>query len=126
MSDRFTIIPARNDIPKIVPGLDIFVLSSAWGEAFPLSVGEAMASEVPAVVTQIGDCDWLVGDTGEIVEASNPQALASGIEAILKMSKSEKTALGKKARKRIENLFSLEKYIDEHATLYDQVIQQYK
>ncbi|UWR09520.1 glycosyltransferase (plasmid) [Ruegeria sp. B32] len=33
----------------------MFLLPSAWGEAFPLAVCEAMACGVPSVVTDVGD-----------------------------------------------------------------------
>jgi glycosyltransferase involved in cell wall biosynthesis len=121
MWDRVTMLGARNDIPLIVPGLDLFALSSAWGEAFPLSVGEAMSCEVPAVVTRVGDCDWLVGDTGVVVEPNDPAGLADGIDSILQMSASEKVALGRAARKRIKELFSLDLYIKSHNELYEAV-----
>jgi len=119
--DRFTMLPARNDIPLIVPGLDLFVLSSAWGEAFPLSVGEAMSCEVPAVVTRVGDCDWLVGDAGIIVEPKDSVGLAEGIDLFLQMPKSKRYALGRAARERIEKLFSLDLYIKSHNELYNNV-----
>ncbi|MDR6266716.1 glycosyltransferase [Roseobacter sp. N2S] len=121
LSERFSHLPARDDIPKIVPALDVFVLSSAWGEAFPLSVGEAMAAEVPAVVTDVGDSGWLVGDAGILVPPKDPEALATGIEKILHLSANERQALGQKARQRIETLFSLDAYIKAHADLYARV-----
>lgn len=119
--DRVTMLGARDDIPSIVPGLDLFALSSAWGEAFPLSVGEAMSCEVPAVVTRVGDCDWLVGDAGVIVDPSNPIQLADGIDSIIKLTDQERSALGRKARKRINDLFSLDLYIKSHNDLYSLV-----
>ncbi|MCV6824493.1 MULTISPECIES: glycosyltransferase [Halocynthiibacter] len=123
MQDRFTIIPARNDIPEIVPGLDVFVLSSAWGEAFSLATGEAMASEVPAVVTDVGDSAWLVGDTGAVVPPSNPDALADGIDQIIALPEPERKALGKRARARIDTKFSLDRYIKAHDDLYHRVAE---
>lgn len=121
LNDRFTHLPARDDIPQIMPALDIFVLSSAWGEAFPLSVGEAMAAEVPAVVTDVGDSGWLVGDAGIVVPPKDPEALAEGIEKILNLSVDARRLLGQKARQRIEKLFSLDTYIEAHSELYTRV-----
>jgi glycosyltransferase involved in cell wall biosynthesis len=126
IGDRFSQLPARNDIPKIVPGLDVFVLSSAWGEAFPLSVGEAMAAEVPAIVTDVGDSAWLVGNTGGVVPPKDSEALADGIEKILQLSVAERSKLGQLARQRIQDLFSLDAYIDAHGALYQEVAAQSK
>lgn len=118
LKERFSHLPARDDIPQMVPALDVFVLSSAWGEAFPLSVGEAMAAEVPAVVTDVGDSGWLVGEAGIVVPPKDPEALAAGVEKILRLSGDERRLLGQKARQRIENLFSLDAYIHAHSDLY--------
>jgi glycosyltransferase involved in cell wall biosynthesis len=119
--DRVTMLGARNDIPQLMPGLDLFTLSSAWGEAFPLSVGEAMSCEVPAVVTRVGDCDWLVGDTGIVVEPKNVTDLANAIDKVMQMPSTQKNELGKAARARIADLFSLELYIKSHTDLYAKV-----
>ena len=59
-----SLLGEREDISPVTAGLDVLVSSSAWGEAFPLIVGDAMASGVPCVVTDVGDCAWIVGDTG--------------------------------------------------------------
>ena len=45
-------------------GFDLYMLSSAWGEALPVSVMEAMAAGVPAVVTDVGDTGELVAGLG--------------------------------------------------------------
>src|SRR5579863_894691 len=45
----------RHDTTRLTAALDIACLASAWGEAFSVVIGEAMASSVPCVVTDVGD-----------------------------------------------------------------------
>lgn len=109
----------RPDVAELLPGLDVFVLSSAWGEAFPLSVAEAMASGVPAVATDVGDCSWLVGDNTMISKPKEPDAQAAVLRRIFELSPSERRGLGLMARARIIENFSLRKYTDSHIGLYE-------
>src|SRR3990172_2848430 len=44
--DRFVFLGRRDDVHRVMNAIDIVTLSSAYGEAFPLVVGEAMASGV--------------------------------------------------------------------------------
>ena len=59
--------------------LDILV-SPSHGESFPLIVGEAMSCGVPCLVTDVGDCSWMVGDTGIVVKPGSNQDLAKGLK----------------------------------------------
>jgi len=65
----------RLDMPRLFAAMDI-VTSSSLSEAFPLAVGEAMACGVPCVVTDVGDSALMVGETGKVVAARDPNGLA--------------------------------------------------
>jgi len=108
----------RSDIPQLMAALDIATLASAYGEAFPLVVGEAMACSVPCVVTDVGDSKWIVGDTGKVVPPKNPQALADAWQALIEIGSSKRTALGKAARTRIQENFALDPIVAQYQALY--------
>ncbi len=111
----FMLIGRRNDIPNVMNGFDLFVLSSAFGEAFPNVLNEAMACGTPCVTTDVGDAGVIVGDIGWIVEPRNPQQLAIAIENAIHEFKSETPAwLARKAaaRNRIVENFSIEKMME--------------
>ena len=116
----------RRDIPEITPALDILASSSAFGEAFPLVIGEAMSCEVPCVVTDIGDSSFIVGDTGRIVPPKNPVALAQGWQEIMEMEPTVRADLCKAARTRIVEKFSLETVVEQYEQLYQDVVQQHQ
>ena len=118
LRDRFLLLGAREDVPRIMNALDIATLCSASGEAFPLVVGEAMACGVPCVVTDLGDCAHLVGDTGKVVPPRDPEALARAWEELVRLGSSGRLALGVQARTRIEKHFSLSRIASDYAAIY--------
>jgi glycosyltransferase involved in cell wall biosynthesis len=108
----------REDIPQIMAAMDVVVSSSAFGEGFPNVIGEAMATEVPCVVTDVGDSAKIVGQTGRVVAPKNPNALADGVIELLNLSVEKRQELGGKARKRIRDYYSLEKIVRDYEKLY--------
>jgi glycosyltransferase involved in cell wall biosynthesis len=122
IENYFHLLGRREDINEIIPAFDLLV-SSSKGEAFPNVLGEAMACEVPCVVTDVGDSAYIVGDTGFVVQPENPELLAKGIIQFLNLSKNEREHLGKIARERVQNHFSLDlivrKYEDVYISLLD-------
>lgn len=96
-----------HDMPAAYSGFDIAVCSS-MGEGFPNMVAEAMACGVPVVATDVGDCARIIGDTGIVVPARDPQALAQGLLRLLARPVAERKALGARARERIAAEFNLD------------------
>lgn len=118
ITDRITTLAERRDVPRIVAGFDIFLLPSAWGEAFPLAVCEAMACEVPAVVTDVGDSGWIVDDRSQVVPPADTEAQVAALVRLLNLDETRRKALGAAARKRICENFSMAHYIAAREAFY--------
>ena len=103
----------RSDIPKIMSALDILASSSAWGEGFPNVIGEAMASEVPCVVTDVGDSAYIIGKYGRVCSVGDDQCIANSILQLIE-NKQERETVGRQARKRIKENYSMNKIKKEY------------
>jgi len=112
----------RNDIPRILAEMDIFVLSSVL-EGLPRVVMEAMAVGKPIVATDIeGIREELDhGQEGIIVPSRNPPALAQGIMELL-INRDKAKEMGLRARKKAERLFSLKETVKNIDSLYQRLI----
>jgi glycosyltransferase involved in cell wall biosynthesis len=114
------LLGARNDLHRIMPAFDMLCLSSRT-EGLPTVVGEAMACSVPCVVTDVGDTGQLVGDTGLVVPPRDPVSLSDALEEMATLSLEQREKLGRLARERIVECFSItvcwQKYRDMYTTL---------
>jgi len=114
LSDSVHFLGQRKDIPCVMNALDIHVLSSSFGEAFPNVLAEAMASGTPCVTTDVGDAALIVGGAGWVVPPRDPQALANSIMEAIKEKQENHPAWSerqKACRARIVENFSIEKMI---------------
>jgi glycosyltransferase involved in cell wall biosynthesis len=107
LRSRLILLGERRDIPDLMAATDLAVCSSLT-EGFPNTIGEAMASGVPCVSTDVGDAAVLIGDSGGLVPKADPPALARKIEEFLDLEPQQREALGAAARRRVEQHFSLE------------------
>ena len=119
VAERFSLLGERNDIPDLVAGFDIATLPSAWGEGFPNVLGEAMASGVPCVTTDIGDSAWIVGRTGIVVPPRDPEALADGLGRLVALGCEGRRQLGAAGRARVIEHFEVDDIIGRYQELYE-------
>ncbi|HLQ82381.1 MAG TPA: glycosyltransferase [Pseudogracilibacillus sp.] len=104
---NYSLLGPQSNINDYLSAADIYV-SSSKSEGFPNVIGEAMACELPCVVTDAGDSEYIVGDVGITVPIENSEELAKGIEEMLSLTNEERKKLGKKSRKRIKDNFDIE------------------
>lgn len=113
-----SLLGERSDVAELTSVFDIAV-SASYSEGFPTTLGEAMASAVPCVATDVGDSRLIIGDTGVIVPSRNSAALAAGILQLSLMSDEDRKQLGIVARTRICEQFSVERVTALYAELYE-------
>lgn len=118
LQHRFHFLGERKNMVEVMQALDIFCMSSAWGDAFPNVLGEAMASGVPCVTTDVGDSAYIVGDTGIIVPPDDKEQLLQGLLTLTGMPESTRHALGQQAREQILTHFTLQKVVNTYSDLY--------
>ena len=112
---RTVCLGSVKSIEEIYPALDLLVLSSAWGEAWPNVLGEAMACGVTCVATDVGESRQIVGQTGVIVPVCEPELLAGACRQMLSLDPAIQRELSRNARERIERYFSIEFIFSEYA-----------
>jgi glycosyltransferase involved in cell wall biosynthesis len=120
LNQHFHLLGRRDDMPRLMAALDLLV-SSSYGEAFPNVLGEAMACEVPCVVTDVGDSAYIVGDAGSVVSPGNMAALACALENMLKLTVDERRDIGKRARARVAEHFEIGKVVQQYEVFYNEL-----
>jgi glycosyltransferase involved in cell wall biosynthesis len=122
LADAVRWLGLRRDLPALLDAADGFVLASAW-EGMPVALGEAMAMEKPVVATDVGGVHELVGETGALVSAKDPVALASAMLELMRTPPKDRRALGQAARARIESTFSMDSKAGEWEALYRSILE---
>jgi len=117
-SSRFHLLGPQSDMPELLAAADLVALTSNT-EAFPLVIGEAMASGVPCVCTDVGDARPLIGDTGRIVPVGATVPFADALGELIAMPAAKRHALGCRARAKMEAEYDLARM----AARYDQLWQ---
>lgn len=95
---------------------DVVALSSI-SEAFPYSVVEAMMTGKPVVATDVGGIREAMGNTGFLVTPRNPEEFADSVLLLLRNS-NLRESMGRDARERALNYFTLDKVKDHHLKSY--------
>jgi glycosyltransferase involved in cell wall biosynthesis len=112
IEDRVIWAGEQESMAPVYSAVDLLVSSSAYGEGFSNVVAEAMACEVPCVVTDVGDSALLVGGTGTVVAPEDSQALAAAITALLKLPAEKRREAGRAGRQRVLEQFSADTAVE--------------
>jgi glycosyltransferase involved in cell wall biosynthesis len=111
----------RSDVPAVMRGLHCFALPSL-AEGISNTILEAMACGLPVLATAVGgNADLLrAGETGLLVPAADPQAMAEAMVGLAR-DPARADAMGRAGRARVEQCFSMAAMVKTYQSVYDQL-----
>jgi len=121
--DKIVFAGFQSDAISYINAMDIFVLSSER-EGFSKVTLEAMLMGKPVVASNvIGPAELVIdGETGFLVMAKNPEALAEKILLLIKNPELRKQ-MGEKGRERVIKYFSIEHYVKGVENVFEEALK---
>ena len=112
----------RRDLEDIYAATDVFLLTSR-NEGTPVALIEAMASAVPGVSTDVGGVKDVItsSEVGVRAPFGDVDALTAAAARLLADHQGRR-AMGERARARVLHQYSLDRLVDDLATLYDELL----
>ena len=115
----------REDINNAMAALDIVAVPSIWPEPCSAAILQAMALNKPVVASRVGGTPEVLtdGETGLLVPASDPVALADALGQLAD-APDLRRKMGEAGRARVEAHFTLGRMVDEVESLYRRELGQ--
>ncbi len=112
---------SRNDIDKLLPAFDLFVLPSL-AEGISNTLLEAMSCGLPVIATAVGGNPELVvdGETGTLIPPADSNAMEKSLEKYVR-DKLLRQSQGQAGRRRVEDRFSITAMVNNYVQLYDNI-----
>lgn len=108
-------------LPEIYRMMDVFLLTSQWGESFPNVILEAMSASVPVVAANISAVSEIIkdGKNGYLVEKKDAALFAGRAVKLLTDAETRHSFIQSGLRRAEE--FSVDKMVREYEELYAHV-----
>ena len=118
LGDRIYFLGWRKDVAQLLPGLDVFALSS-FSEGLPMAMLEAMSAGVPVVSTAVGDIPNVIRDgvNGWLVAPEDGVAMAAAFAA-LRGDPTRARALGSAGQQAVTATYSRDAMVDAYCRAY--------
>jgi glycosyltransferase involved in cell wall biosynthesis len=119
---RVHLVGERDDVPDLLPALDVFVMTSLY-EGLPCAIVEAMRCGLPVVATAVNGVPELVvpGQTGLLVPAGRPGAVGAAVCQLLD-DPAARERMGEQARVAVAGRFDATGAGAALTALYDEVL----
>lgn len=126
LADNVIFTGFMKDVNELYASLDLLVLSSQT-EGFCRVLIEAMAMGKAVVATMVGGVVEIVenGITGLLIPPNDVSSLTKAIIAMYE-GKEQAIRMGKAGRRRVENMFSIEKNVEETQNVYMKVLHGFQ
>lgn len=114
------------DLPRWYQAMDAVACVSR-NEGFGVTCLEAMASGVPVLATEAGAWPDILehGVDGWLVKPADCADLANGLEHLCRATPDELQAMGRRARKKVEDRFAIQHESDRLIAFYNRLFEQF-
>lgn len=122
VADRVHWLGLRDDVPALMVAADLVVLPSRF-EGLPLVALEAMRAARAVVAAAVSGCAEAVahGETGLLVPADDPPALAAALGALL-ADPARRAAMGAAGRTRYAAVFTADRMGEQTMDVYNEAL----
>ncbi len=123
LGDSVLFTGLRRDVPDLLAGSDLFVLSSAW-EGSPNALLEAMAGGLPVVSTPAGGAGEILAGSGAGVLTADhePDSLAAAMRELEDASAADLSRMGQAGRRFVEERHGPAAVADAWESLFRRLI----
>ena len=120
--DHVLFLGARNDVDKLLPGADVFLLSSL-SEGVSVTLLESMATGLPIVATDVGGNPEVVNhnETGLLSPRGDDKALEENLITLLN-APDKRRMFGRAGRSRLLEIFTQDRMHRQYADLYRRML----
>ena len=117
-TDVVRLLGVVRDVPRMLPALDVFALSSI-SEGLSIAILEAGSAGLPVVATRVGGNPEIVedGQSGLLVPAGQPGAMADAL-ARIGQDAALRAKMGARGREIVEQRFSLSRMAADYAGVF--------
>ncbi len=127
LNQKIFLLGSQSDMPSIYSLSDVVLSTSIVAEAFGRVSAEASAMSKPVIASNLGGSRDIIEHkkTGWLIKHNEPNILAEMIVKIINKPQSEKDLIGKEARRKIIEEFSLSQMLNKTMEVYDEVQKEY-
>jgi len=124
VADRVSFLGARADVPALLRGADLGLMSSHT-ESGPLVLIEYLAAKLPIVATRVGDIGRHLAERGVagFVAAGDSAAFARELEIVVGLSREARRARGEAPAALVDQRWNLETVMPQWYAVYEDAIR---
>lgn len=123
IENNLHILGALEDIHDMLSASDLFILPSL-SEGTPASLLEAMSMEIPCIASDVGNIPEVIRNNkdGILIKPGNSRDISKSIISFFSNPTLYK-GMGKTARQRVKELYSLESVVDKYISVIDELLE---
>lgn len=115
---------STDDVQAVLGASSALIISSLYGETFPMVGVEANGAGIPVIATNVGKSSIFAFDESYVVPPGDADALAAAMERYAGLSSSDRLAMSRAVRTRAETEFDPRKLVARYRDIYTRAIER--